>query len=51
MKAARILDLIGEPSDIPLLRSVARASKKSREDLSLGRGLARRLAAKVNIED
>ncbi len=51
VKAARILDLIGEPSDIPLLRSVARASKKSRADSSLGRGLARRLAAKVNIED
>lgn len=49
--AARILDRIGEPGDIPLLRSVARASKKSRTDSSLGRGLARRLAAKVNIED
>ncbi len=49
--AARILDCIGEPRDIPLLRSVARSSKKLRTDSSLGRGLARRLAAKVNIED
>jgi LuxR family transcriptional regulator, maltose regulon positive regulatory protein len=51
VRAARILDCIGEPRDIPLLRSVARAAKKSRVDSSLGRGLARRLAAKVNIED
>ena len=51
MCAARILDSIGEPQDIPLLRSVARSAKKSRADSRLGRGLARRLAAKVNIED
>ncbi len=51
VQAASILDRIGEPEDIPLLRSVARASKKSRSDSSLGRGLARRLAAKVVIED
>jgi DNA-binding SARP family transcriptional activator len=49
--AARILDRIGEPGDIPLLRSVARSSKNSRTDSTLGRGLARRLAAKVRIED
>jgi len=49
--AARILDRIGRPGDIPLLRAVARSSKKSRTDSTLGRGLARRLAARVSIED
>jgi ATP/maltotriose-dependent transcriptional regulator MalT/DNA-binding SARP family transcriptional activator len=50
-QAARILDRIGGPEDIPLLRSVARGSRKSRFDSALGRGLARRLAAKVTVED
>jgi DNA-binding SARP family transcriptional activator len=51
VQAARILDRIGGPSDIPLLRAVARSSKKSRTDSTLGRGLARRLAERVNVED
>ena len=51
LPAARILDRIGVAADIPMLRTLARASKRSRVDSSLGRGLARRLAAKVNIED
>jgi DNA-binding SARP family transcriptional activator len=50
-QAARILDRIGGAEDIPLLRSVARGSRKSRVDSALGRGLARRLAAKVTVED
>jgi DNA-binding SARP family transcriptional activator len=48
--AARILDRIGGPSDVPLLRSIARL-KGSLVDSSLGRGLARRLAAPVMVED
>ena len=47
----QILDLIGTASDVPLLRSLARGSKKSRIDSLLGRGLARRLAARISIED
>jgi DNA-binding SARP family transcriptional activator len=49
--SARILDLIGEADDIPLLRTIARAAKHSRTDSTLGRGLARRLASPVFIED
>lgn len=51
VQAARILDQIGAPSDIQLLRSVARGSRRSRTDSTLGRGLARRLATRVSIED
>ena len=49
--AARVLDRIGNAEDVPVLRSLARGSKRSRQDFALGRGLARRLAAKVNVED
>ena len=48
--AARILDIVGGPSDVPLLRSVAKL-RGSRADATLGRGLARRLAAPVMVED
>jgi len=51
IQAARILDAIGEPEDIPLLRLVAKASKNTRSDALLGKGLARRLASNVFIED
>jgi LuxR family maltose regulon positive regulatory protein len=49
--AARILDAIGEQADVPLLRMVARGSRNSRTDATLGKGLARRLAPSVLIED
>jgi DNA-binding SARP family transcriptional activator len=49
--AARILDLIGEQQDIPLLRAEAKASRHSRSDSNLGRGLARRIAPRVFVED
>ena len=49
--AARVLDEIGERSDVPLLRAVARSSRGLRQDTGLGRGLARRLAPSVFIED
>jgi LuxR family maltose regulon positive regulatory protein len=49
--AARILDAIGQQEDVPLLRSVARASKTARADATLGKGLARRLAPSVFVED
>lgn len=49
--AARVLDLVGTRSDVPLLRSIARTSRGSLIDASLGRTLARRLAPRVTIED
>jgi DNA-binding SARP family transcriptional activator len=44
------LDLVGARDDIALLRSVAR-TRGSKVDARLGRGLARRLAAPVMVED
>jgi DNA-binding SARP family transcriptional activator len=49
--AARILDVAGEPADISLLRAVVRESKRGNIDPSLGKGLARRLAEHVHVED
>jgi DNA-binding SARP family transcriptional activator len=51
LSAARILDEIGEPSDIPLLRAIARVPKRTAGDRQLGRGLARRLAPRAVIHD
>ena len=51
VEAARILDIIGEVDDVPLLRSVARESRRTGIDPHLGRGLARRLAERVHVED
>jgi ATP/maltotriose-dependent transcriptional regulator MalT/DNA-binding SARP family transcriptional activator len=50
-EASRILDVIGEAADIPLLRAAAREGRRGSLDPSLGRGLARRLAQRVHIED
>jgi LuxR family maltose regulon positive regulatory protein len=49
--AARVLDMIGGPNDVSLLRAVARTLKGNREDATLGRGLARRLATAVYVDD
>jgi LuxR family maltose regulon positive regulatory protein len=49
--AARILDIIGDKTDVLVLRGVARSIKASRADASLGRNLARRLADRVFVED
>jgi DNA-binding SARP family transcriptional activator len=51
VQASRILDTIGEPADIPLLRSIARGTKRGSLDPGLGKGLARRLAKRVHVED
>ncbi|HYK94642.1 MAG TPA: BTAD domain-containing putative transcriptional regulator [Candidatus Dormibacteraeota bacterium] len=48
--AARLLDEIGELADVPLLRGLARTAREGR-GFPLGRGLARRLAPKVVVED
>ena len=50
-RAARILDRIGDPSDVPLLRAIVRSTRKAGFDSGLGRGLARRLATAVYVED
>ena len=51
LQAARILDLIGQEEDVALLRAMAKAPTTPRSDSSLGKGLARRLAPSVFIED
>jgi DNA-binding SARP family transcriptional activator len=49
--ASKVLDVIGESADIQLLRSVARENRRSGFDPGLGKGLARRLADPVFVED
>jgi DNA-binding SARP family transcriptional activator len=51
MVAARILDVVGGPTDVVLLRRVAKGAKAHSEDSKLGRRLARRLATRVRIHD
>jgi LuxR family maltose regulon positive regulatory protein len=51
LHAAHLLDAIGEEHDVPLLRGVAKASRNSRDHSALGKGLARRLAPTVFVED
>jgi DNA-binding SARP family transcriptional activator len=48
--AAKILDVIGSYADVPLLRDVARTERKA-PLADLGRGLARRLAEPVLLDD
>jgi ATP/maltotriose-dependent transcriptional regulator MalT/DNA-binding SARP family transcriptional activator len=48
--AAELLDEIGEHQDVAALRAIAKQVKGIR-DRSLGRGLARRLAAPVEVQD
>jgi DNA-binding SARP family transcriptional activator len=49
-QAAILLDQIGDASDVPLLRSLAKA-RRGRIEGNVGRGLARRLAPHVLIDD
>jgi DNA-binding SARP family transcriptional activator len=49
--AARLLDKVGEQDDVAILRSFARENRKAGIDPEIGRGLARRLAPRVVIED
>jgi DNA-binding SARP family transcriptional activator len=51
LSAARLLEEIGDRSDIPRLRKLARASRRRAELASLGRSIARRLADLVEVED
>jgi DNA-binding SARP family transcriptional activator len=49
--AARILDEIGEPEDVRRLRRLVKSVPLRGADSALGRGLARRLAPRVVIDD
>jgi DNA-binding SARP family transcriptional activator len=51
LEAAALLDQVGERSDIALLRRIAREPRRSVGDRLLGRGLARRLAPRVYVND
>src|SRR5439155_457424 len=51
LQAARLLDVIGELQDVPILPRVAREPKRSGQDRLLGRALARRLAAVATVRD
>jgi DNA-binding SARP family transcriptional activator len=50
LSAAQLLEEIGEPEDVSLLRGIARGGKDGRA-AALGRRLARRLATRVLIDD
>ena len=49
--AAKLLEAIGERSDIRRLRSLAKGSRRRPEVISLGKAIARRLADVVEVED
>jgi DNA-binding SARP family transcriptional activator len=51
LAAARLLDVVGEASDVSRLRRIARRARTHTEDSKLGRRLARRLATRVRIHD
>jgi DNA-binding SARP family transcriptional activator len=51
LRAARLLESIGERSDIPRLRRLAKTPKRRSEAADLGRSLSRRLADRVRVED
>lgn len=51
LAAGRLLDRIGTPEDVPPLRALSRVLRGAHADPQLGRGLAKRLAAPVFVED
>jgi DNA-binding SARP family transcriptional activator len=51
LTAARLLELIGDRSDIKRLRAFARRYRRMNGASQLGRGLARKLADRVFVED
>lgn len=50
-RVARLLEGIGDRSDVPRLRRIAKQRRRSSTDSSLGRALARRVADRIFIED
>ncbi len=51
MRAAVLLDVVGEPSDVQLLRAFSRRAKARAGSHGLGRGLSRRVADRVLVSD
>lgn len=51
IEAARLLDDIGETEDVPRLRAFAKRARARGASPHLGKGLARRLARRVFVED
>jgi DNA-binding SARP family transcriptional activator len=51
IEAASLLERVGERQDVARLRNLARSWRKNRHAVSLGRGLARRTATRVFVED
>jgi len=51
LNAARLLEPIGEQSDVQRLRAFARRQRKVPGTATLGRQLSRQLAARVVVED
>ena len=51
VQAAQLLEVIGEQSDIARLRGLARTARRKPGAINIGRGLARRLAERVRVED
>ena len=51
LSAARLLDVVGDRSDIPRLRRIAKEPRRPLGDRLLGRGLARRLAQRIFVHD
>jgi DNA-binding SARP family transcriptional activator len=51
LRAARLLDAVGDRSDIPRLRRIAKEPRALPANRTLGRGLARRLAPRVYVSD
>ena len=51
LPSGRILESIGDRTDIARLRRLARASRRRPEAVTLGRSIARRLADRVQVED
>lgn len=49
--AGRILDRVGDLEDVPRLRALARSLRGPHADPQLGRGLAKRLATPVFVDD
>jgi ATP/maltotriose-dependent transcriptional regulator MalT len=50
-RAAALLDKVGEPSDVQPLRDFSRKSRGARGTAVIGRGLARRVADRVQVAD
>ena len=49
--AARLLESVGDRTDVARLRRVARTKRRSTTDANLGKALARRVADRVRVED